>query len=72
VLEHHTRSSEIAQARVLTVTEVACHRVELLGGVAMDVDDLNDAGCELSEVEGLGKLNHLGVRQLVALGAMSS
>ena len=63
MLEHQDEVDEIAHAGVLTITEVARHRVELLGGVSMDVDDLDDAGRNPGEVEQARERDVIGVRR---------
>lgn len=60
VENHHVH--EVANARVLPVTEVLVHRVELLGGVALHVDDLDRRGADVCEGERVGERNGVRVR----------
>ena len=68
MLEKQDQVDEIPDAGVLAVTEVAEHGVELLGGVAIDVDDLDDGAADSGEVERVRQLNVLGIDELMSAG----
>jgi hypothetical protein len=54
VLDEDDEVDEIAHPGVLAIAEVAEHGMELLGGVPVDIDDLDLRGGDAGELERVG------------------
>ncbi len=68
MLDEEDNVDEVPDPGVLPVAVVTKHRVELLGGMAVDVDDLDDGAGDAGEVKRVRQLKVLGVDELMSAG----